>query len=747
MKLPGEVNVGVQSLGRLDIEAESAVARTLAEVASGIAQISADQYARYKKDQTQSQQRQASLEMTRQVVAFEERYGNKKFFTADEVPDHIQVRRTDKVVNDDGTISEVPRETIPAYEVYPQMYRTYTQNYMQAAAVTIDDTEARNGWSASTEQTILGNYMGKLAGAKEEQDKFLTEQLFLEIDSAVQANQYDVARALTDDIKDDNTREKALKQIDFIQEDSIYNNLVMSPVTGPEDLRVVEDTIEHLMSPDYIGNLTDSQRMAKVNALNSTADRWYAEIRAKQERQRQELVSDTWLAIDEFDPNVDESYVDGMFDNEKIDGGTRTAMIRAIRKNREDAVNGEAIKADLDAIALAGYGIDPKDKPLREAVNARYEEYVKANNDPMQSAVRIMREFKVVPDAIQSMFRANNRADAGSLAQASELWNYAEDYAPQSLKDFRDSEVDVVRAVGANVRLGMSPVQAVDSYNKWQALTPQQKQALSAQSKEMRDNNSTVLKGLVNDAYSEWYDAIPFVNTVPELPAFMQTEFDAKVQKHLPSVGFDLAVAQRMAFGDIRRRWAKTEINGDTELMPNAPMGPREQIREAIDSTYADRIAELKAATGYEIDPSKVRIIPDQLTELELNNGKLPSYQAFIVLDHETGEVEQLPRFTWDATKAAEQRRSKILEEARIEREKMQQIRKSMVESGELSRQRREELSQGVSDVVGILGGMTSPSRGKQKAAQMDKEQKARDAKRAEFKQKLDKKLGKDVDI
>ena len=314
-------------------------------------------------------------------------------------------------------------------------------------------------------------------------------------------------------------------------------------------------------------------------------------------------------------------------------------MIRALESNRRQAIRNQVVNIDLDTIAMAPYGIDPKDKDMREAVDKRYAAYAQSMQ-PGEAAARIMREFKVVPSPVQSIFRANNRADARGLADAAQMYSDAMKYAPQSMKDFKDADLDVISRVAANIDLGMSPGDAIEAVRMWESMTPQQRAALEKNNKIFEEENVSALETKISD--SEMYQGggiFGFFRGVPDVPPMMQSEYSSAVEKYLPSVGYSTQVAQQMAFQDISKKWHRTEINGKPELMKNAPQGPVDSVQALRDATYADSVKELSSTYGSDLSTEDVKIVPDQLTAIQIERGDKPSYRAYVVVDKETQQV------------------------------------------------------------------------------------------------------------
>lgn len=666
MKLPPAVNIGVQSLGRVEPD------QTL-QVAAGALSHLADLGMAWKKDRDDSQQREAGLAMSKSMSEFHDKYTGRDYYTPDEIPDDIEVRRVDSQVGPDGETIEVPRDNIPAYEVYPKLYQKFAEANANASSGLIDDENVRGEWMLNTKGTITNGYTNAVIDSNEQQDRYLAKQLAGQIENELNNQKYGVAQALAQDIKDPVAKQAVMDQIAFKQEDDYYVNLMLAGADDPKALDEMQIAVAALRDEEMPSNLSPSQRLARATAMESAVDRQLAQREAIAAEKKQQITSDAWLQIDAGDPRIDENFVQSMFDDGLINGSTMTAMKRSIIKGRADQIEDQAVVADLDKVAAGGYGIDPKDKKARAAVDKRYEQYkTQAGDDnSIDSAVRIMREFKVVPSEVQGMFRANNRADGPALAQAAELWRYAASYAPQSLNDFNDNEVDVIKQVAARMDMGVNAPDAVEQIRRLDMMTPQQKVALKGMSKEILKNNEQALADMSNDqeSFKTPWGWVPFKQGVPDLPMFMKSEFDAYVESYMPQTGFDIKTAQRMAFNEIAKRYDRTDVNGKDEIMKYPPKAPTEQIRSLVADSYKGQLGEINKNYGRGLKFSDIKIQSDQRTELEIMRGIKPTYRAFVITDPETNTIEELPRFQWDPEKAAKSRRDGLLQEAKAKRE------------------------------------------------------------------------------
>lgn len=620
----------------------------------------------------QQQQREAGLQMNRAMVRFEEQFGGRDSYSADEIPQGVQVRRTEKVTGSDGQVMEVPRQEIPAYEVAPEVYRRFASNFAESAASGIDDDQARKEFLQNAEQQINNSYVSRLQQSRAEQDRFMAKQLNAEIQTAADNGQFGVAIELAREINDPELKQQAISGLQTAQENAYYDGLILEGSNDPTQIPAMEEAITRLRDTDVESNLSNAQRLAKATSLESAVRQANTAAVEEEERAKQLAVSMAWTEIKSGNPTVDGAYVQDMFDRKLITGSERTSMMLAIQNEQKKRESQVATMVDLDRIAKQGYGIDPKDKDARKAVDARFNQYTQ-QMQPFDAAKQIMTEFQVIPSPIISMFRSANRADAPNLQEAAQLFIVAQETAPRALADFKEGEVDFVEKVAANMQLGMDLPSAVDTVNRYDALSPTQRSALRQQSTELASANADVLADFVSDQPS--YD-IPWSPFNVDVPLFMQSEFDALVQKNLPTMGFDVEASRRAAFNTISRRWVMTDINGDYELMKNAPTGPTDQIRTSIRSTFNEDLTRFGEHYGREFSAKDVKIRPDSLTEIQIRRGNKPTYMAYVVVDEDTQMIEHLGRFEWDAKQAAGQRRDKILKDA-------QKARKSALEQQE----------------------------------------------------------------
>lgn len=669
MKLPSRVKTSVQPLAQISPGSVASAGMAMADAAFSIAKATAE----IRQTKIDAETRDAGLYMANKMAEFEQKYGGLDYLTPDIIPEGVQYKRTAKSVDANGQLVEVERTDIPAYEIMPEVYKNYADTHAQAAADFISDERVRGTWLEDSSLTVSEQYAGRLTASRQKQIEFIEQKTANEVERAVDGGNYELARELSRGLQNAELKSKLNEFVTTREFLDPINDLIVNPDSTPED---IASTIELLSDPEFKGPISEQERQAKLRSLEASYERSMAHVLGQQERDRQLLVSDTWLGIDEGSPSIDESYIDGLFEQRKIDGGTRTAMIRALNQNRLKGIENELVDIDLDRIAAAGYGIDPKDKDMRAAVDRRFDRYInERGGDVWGSAEQVMKEFKVVPSRVIGMFRSANRAEAPELEKSVRLFMQAQDYAPKSLADFKDGEIDFIENVAANVRLGMDVPSAVQATNSYNSLTPQDKETLGRESKLLTETNTAKLEELVSD--HPGYD-VPWSPFSAKPNAFMSQEFDALVKRYLPSVGFNTAVAQNKAFSALAKSWSLTDVNGDWTLMKNMPQAPAADVHMQIKESFGSDLSALSEFHGKRFDKNSVKIFSDPVTQIQINNGETPTYAAFVVIDEETGQVEQLPRFKFDAKKSADLRKKQALEDARAQRSREAQSVESL---------------------------------------------------------------------
>ena len=470
------------------------------------------------------------------------------------------------------------------------------------------------------------------------------------------------------------------------------NSYLIDEPEGLAEVQALELEVEALRSDDYEGPITDNkQRAVMAKALEAQVAKSNLSTAAGIEQEQAQAVSDLDLSIKSATGTGTQLDIEAAFNTGIISGAKRTELTLQLEDKTIKQQRSAALGIQIAVATKNGYALDPKNKDVREAIDLSYITRVQNGEDPEAVGLDIMRTSKIMPDTVKGIIRGANRSDAAGLAHAAGLYRQGTLAAPQSMQDLSAGEVPLISSIAANLDLGMAPNDAVESALAWEAMPEGTKEARLAQVSLGKENNQAVLSELIGEAAA--YD-IPWSTTELDATVGMGARMDVLTAKYLPIAG-SYENAQRMAFSDIRKTWALTDINGDYEYMPYAPPGNPVAIKQDISNVYG----------------SEAVIVSDTTTELQVLAGETPSYAVFkrqhtpdplpregwqdeflkqfgtsaedigitlrteadrFLKDTFTIGPHQMSRYTWDDAQALDREADRYMTEARTVRDKGQ---------------------------------------------------------------------------
>lgn len=264
MKLPTiQYKSGVQSLGREDVYGPLKQAFAISEAININTGALQKAYALYDERRTLIETEERSLNVQKRITRLQKDLANKRYFSAEEVPDEIEVRRTELVVDEHGVVSEVPRKQIPAYEVSPSIYRQVVSNIIEAEAEGITNKNARREWLNAQKETLNKSYAQlSLDSIAAQQDQIHTRQR-LNIEEAWESGNFTLARELISGLLASEEEKQELRnQTDIRQELDRYREDMAT-----DDLEALYSDLEFLQAEDYKGHLSQETRLQFVNAI------------------------------------------------------------------------------------------------------------------------------------------------------------------------------------------------------------------------------------------------------------------------------------------------------------------------------------------------------------------------------------------------------------------------------------------------------------------------------------------------
>lgn len=278
MKLPGiEYKQGVQSLGREDVYDPLRKSNAIVHALNLSKDAAQNIYAIYNARRTQIETEQSSLNIQKREGTLVNDLANKLYYSADEIPDDIEIRKTEIVVDEYGNKQEVPRQRIPSYEVAPEIYRKVMSSVIEAEAEGITHAHSRREWTTEQKALLQQKYAQQQLdsiGAQKTQIKTRQQQNF---DEALEAGKYTLANELANSFIGSDEERQALRNEVIITKEMDRYRANMSE----DNIEGMMADLEFLQEPSYKGFLSEDLRLQFVDAikrhLSTVMDRQSAE--------------------------------------------------------------------------------------------------------------------------------------------------------------------------------------------------------------------------------------------------------------------------------------------------------------------------------------------------------------------------------------------------------------------------------------------------------------------------------------
>lgn len=274
MQIPrvGQILAPVRPMAKNDVAAFAAGARRDLSIIGQVtdtAMQAATAFGKAQKEayrlKIENQQSIASAETAREARKLERELASREFYSPDEIPEGLNVRTTEKMVDTNGDVIEIPRDQIPAHEVNPHLFRKGFEAYISASADGIEDAEAREMWSRRM-KGIKDEASHKMEmAAIEDQQEELRNINITNIGEALDDRSYDVALGLAgSSVFGSHQQEVLKKEILNRQEKDTYDASL-----SESDLPAMVDHLQKLRDPEYNENLNEAERLTYINRLGS----------------------------------------------------------------------------------------------------------------------------------------------------------------------------------------------------------------------------------------------------------------------------------------------------------------------------------------------------------------------------------------------------------------------------------------------------------------------------------------------
>jgi len=617
MKLPGSIKTGVRGLAAMPSVAayESQKAQSFSQIGQAIG----GAVEKIEQEQIREQTRQVNLSMLRSQVEMDT-FLNKTAYGAGEIPEGIDVRRTDKeIVN--GVEQSIDRANIPAFEVKAQIYQQEMTKKVMAESEKISNKKARGEWLEDKLALIDVQTEKLTANAEADQREYNEQILNNDINDALGNEEYDIALVLAGDIKNAQARSEAKKLINKSKELTTYDSLILQK-DSPESWAGMEQSIEALRDPEQKSTLTTEERNSEATKLESALQQGKQDFVIAEKTQVANAAADIKVDLDSGAINYTEEQFKKGRDSGELTNGQYINYTKQLAANKSRLQESQKSKLEIER----GY-IDPKNKSHMAAVDEKFTELAQESN-PWQATQQIVQKYNVLPPAVNNAFNMANITGGDNLTSAALQYSLLNKTNPVAMMNVK---AERVKQVAAYIESGLRPAEALETLALNESLSPAQietKKAMFTGTENIKDSTKA-LNDLFTESYGEsWYN--PFSGSTPDMPIFMSAEFTALTDANLAKTGFNLDVARKMAFNSIKGKYVPTDINGSNQLLPYMPQQPSELVRKQITKQLG----------------KDVLIQSDQYTENQFMTGAPLTYMAY--KDLGDGNIDIIDRFKYD---------------------------------------------------------------------------------------------------
>lgn len=613
MRLPGAVKTGVRGLAHMPSPAAaiSAKGQAVMQGANAIAST----LVKIDTERTNEEVRQLNMSLMQDQADFDLNYG-KDSYAANEIPEGIDVRLSNNEVVNGQNIS-IPREDIPAYEVKADIYRQQMTKKINVGAEKITNKSERARWVEEKLALVELNTTKLIGQAEQDQREYNVKKLTLDINNAVDEGRYDIALALTSDIKNADIRVSTRKEIKTTKELNDYDSLILTK-DDPDSWVQIEEDILNLRDPEHQSMLTNEQRASEADKLERALRTGKQDFAIEQKEQVANAAADMKVDLDKGSVEYSESDFKKQRDSGLLTNSQYIGYTKQLKANKVNLEKSQKAKFEIQS----GY-INPKNTSHMKAVDEEFNRLAQ-ESDPWSATQQIVQKYNVLPPAVNNAFNMANITGGENLTSAAIQYSILNDTNPVAMSNVKAPRV---QQVAAYMELGMNPAQALESLALNESLSPAQIETRKAMvsGRENMDESVESLGEMFSESFgTSWYESDP------DVPVFMAAEFTALTEANLSKSGFDIDVARRMAFNSIKGKYKPTTINGSNQVLPYMPQQPDELVRKQITKQLGDDVI----------------IQSDQLTENQVMLGNSVTYMAY--KDLGDGNIELLDRYKYD---------------------------------------------------------------------------------------------------
>lgn len=342
MKLPGQNNMPVQSLGR---ERAPSIAGEMSLVSAVT-----DQVDQYQQRKAQHQQALADAAMATWDGDFKKKYDGVDAIEVDSLPRHLQKDYAGKT-------------SVPAFEVRARLYEEESSQRLNEIAETIDGKFIREQWLLSKQEALAGHIAARHEASTKEQVAYYEKESIAAAQEALDDQNYSVAMHLINSSTLDGVEKKErITEIERRRELDLVNDTVREG--SIEELR----ELHQLYASDYDGPLDSSQALTAKRALEGRLSH-LVEVERKLEigRKAEDYVNKA-LADPTLPAGVQNELIDGIKDDAVKQEARKRIKARREELKRVAEEEQAAAESDfLEQFRKQPWALDPAAAPTLAA--------------------------------------------------------------------------------------------------------------------------------------------------------------------------------------------------------------------------------------------------------------------------------------------------------------------------------------------------------------------------------------------
>jgi len=252
---------------------------------------------------------------------FTNKHAGKDFYNASEIPEDVDVRRTETVVGDDGVEYEEERTNIPSYEVYPQMFARHMDTALASKSANVPPRMRRQWASPHGELLEKEKQKQTVAAAKAQTAEIRTEQEAAYNESLLQRDWNTAMFQAKSFNGSDSEREAKVNVVRKLEETSSYYDSM-----SEEDVPRMKSQLAYLKADgEYKGRMNEQERRTMVYALEARLGQASAKGRGRNAAYDVKLEKDgkrtieAWKEGKSLDPRETQRLGWRIYENHKAD--------------------------------------------------------------------------------------------------------------------------------------------------------------------------------------------------------------------------------------------------------------------------------------------------------------------------------------------------------------------------------------------------------------------------------------------